>query len=67
MSALLTDSQFDRFVRLAMTRGQGVVVDPKWALNGSLVSGFQVTSFEQMVYAAEQERAAAEGAPPQEA
>ncbi|MFE5613976.1 hypothetical protein ACFQ69_03105 [Streptomyces sp. NPDC056470] len=67
VSALLTDAQFDRFVQLAMTRGQGVVVDPKWALNGSLVSGFQVTSFEQMVYVAEQERAAAEGAPPQEA
>ncbi|MFF3672948.1 hypothetical protein ACFYYS_03055 [Streptomyces sp. NPDC002120] len=46
-----------------MTRGQGVVIDPKWALDGSLVSGFPVTSFEQTVYQAEQERGAAEGAP----
>ncbi|MEU6708579.1 hypothetical protein [Streptomyces wuyuanensis] len=66
VSVLLTDEQFDRFVRLAMTRGQSVVVDPKWALDGSLVSGFPVTNFEQTVYQAEQERGATEGAPSQE-
>ncbi|MFD7173083.1 hypothetical protein [Streptomyces sp. NPDC059929] len=40
MSALLSDEQFDRFVRLAMTRGTGVVINPKLALDGTLVSDF---------------------------
>ncbi|MEU2510025.1 hypothetical protein ABZ621_35745 [Streptomyces sp. NPDC007863] len=66
VSALLTDEQFDRFVRLTMTRGQGVIVDPRLALDGSLVSGFWMTSFEQLLYEAEQDRATAEGAMPGE-
>ncbi len=53
VSTLLTDEQFDRFLWLAMTRGQGVIINPKLALNGSLVSGFPVSSFEQMMHDAE--------------
>ncbi|MFI5830056.1 hypothetical protein ACIA6C_22890 [Streptomyces sp. NPDC051578] len=48
VSALLTDEQFDRFVRIAMTRGMRVVINPKLALHGDLVSGFWMENFEHL-------------------
>ncbi|WP_405644186.1 hypothetical protein [Streptomyces uncialis] len=52
VSTILTDEQFDRFVRLAMTRGMGIVINPKLTLRGELVSGFWVENFEQLVRSA---------------
>ncbi|WP_411076285.1 hypothetical protein [Streptomyces sp. cmx-4-7] len=56
VSAILTDDQFDRFVRLSMARGVGIVINPKLTLRGELVSGFWVENFEQLI------RSAAQGA-----
>ncbi|MFE7674551.1 hypothetical protein ACFU5N_20320 [Streptomyces albidoflavus] len=55
VSAILTDDQFDRFVRLMMNRGIGVVINPKLTLRGELVSGFWVENFEQLIRSARQE------------
>ncbi|MFG2114388.1 hypothetical protein ACGFRB_17425 [Streptomyces sp. NPDC048718] len=54
VSAILTDDQFDRFVRLAMTRGVGIVIDPKLSLRRKLISGFWVECFEQLIHIASQ-------------
>ncbi|MER5916322.1 hypothetical protein ABT124_39475 [Streptomyces sp. NPDC001982] len=53
VSAILSDEQFDRFVRLAMTRGIGVVINPKLAPDGTLVSGYWLENFEQLTRSAE--------------
>lgn len=54
VSAVLSDEQFDRFVRLAMTRGTGII-NPKLALDGTLVSGFWLKNFEQLTRSAARE------------
>ncbi|MFJ4591971.1 MULTISPECIES: hypothetical protein [unclassified Kitasatospora] len=48
VAGILSDEQFDRFVRLAMTRGTNLVVNPKLALDGSLVSGYLLDVFEDL-------------------
>ncbi|WP_146238412.1 hypothetical protein [Streptomyces sp. Act143] len=54
VSAILTDEQFDRFVRLMMTRGIRIVINPKLTLHGELVSGYWVENFEQLMRSASQ-------------
>ena len=48
VSIIVDDDHFDRFVRIAMTRKEAIVVDPIFNGSGSLVRGAPIVNFDEL-------------------